>query len=112
MAFLLAVLAGTPCSMASKMYGYGHGYNSTIIGTATGTGIATGTGTPTLAACGIVSSLASVAKVATPSGMWKCMKVLISRVKTRTEWPDYIFRIRILDQSQCLLFKLLYMILA
>ncbi|TGO52774.1 hypothetical protein BCON_0135g00230 [Botryotinia convoluta] len=68
MALFLAVLAGIPCSMAGKTYGYGHGYNSTIAsGTATGTGIATGTGTPTLAACGIVSSLASVAKDATPS---------------------------------------------
>lgn len=75
MVLLLAVLAGMPCSMAMNPYRYEHGYNSTIaIGTATGTGIATGTGTPTLAACGIVSSLASVAKVATPSGMWKYMK--------------------------------------
>ena len=35
----------------------------------------TGTSTPTstLAACGIVSSLASVAKVASPSGMFHCL---------------------------------------
>jgi hypothetical protein len=41
----------------------------------------TGTSTPTstLAACGIVSSLASVAKVASPSGMFHCLtKISIS----------------------------------